>query len=179
MEHERVIYLITGPMAAGKSTVARLLAVRFERGVYLEGDAFRRSIVSGREEMTPDPSPEALEQLRLRYKLAAAAADGYFEAGFSVALEDVVAGPILTEYHRMIRSRPCHIVVLLPSLEAVAAREELREEKGYSEWTVEQLYDEFVSGTPRLGLWLDTTNLTPEETVEQILAHATSAQSHP
>jgi hypothetical protein len=79
----------------------------------------------------------------------------------------------------MIRSRPCHIVVLLPSLEAVAAREELREEKGYSEWTVEQLYDEFVSGTPRLGLWLDTTNLTPEETVEQILAHATSAQSHP
>lgn len=46
-------------MAAGKSTVARLLASRFERGVYLEGDAFRRSILTGREEMTPDPSPEA------------------------------------------------------------------------------------------------------------------------
>jgi len=44
------IYLITGPMAAGKSTVARLLASRFERGVYLEGDLFRRSIVAGRED---------------------------------------------------------------------------------------------------------------------------------
>jgi hypothetical protein len=42
--------------------------------------------------MTPDPSPEALEQLLLRYRLAAAAADAYFEAGFGVALEDVVAG---------------------------------------------------------------------------------------
>jgi cytidylate kinase len=71
------IYLITGPMAAGKSTVARLLAERFERSVYLEGDFFRRSIVSGRVEMTPDASREAVEQLRLRYRLAAAAADAY------------------------------------------------------------------------------------------------------
>jgi hypothetical protein len=69
-------------MAAGKSTVARLLASRFKRGVHLEGDIFRRSIVSGREEMTPTASPEAVEQLRLRYRMAAAAAEGYFEADF-------------------------------------------------------------------------------------------------
>jgi hypothetical protein len=62
-------------MAAGKSMVARLLAERFERGVYLEGDFFRRSVVSGRLEMTPNASPEAVEQLRLRYRLAATAAD--------------------------------------------------------------------------------------------------------
>ena len=92
MARPPAIYLITGPMAAGKTTVARLLASRFEQGVHLEGDVFRRFVVSGRVEMTPNPSPEALEQLRLRYRLAAAAADEYFEAGFSVALEDVVAG---------------------------------------------------------------------------------------
>jgi predicted kinase len=166
---EPAVYLITGPMAAGKSTVARLLAQRFDRGVHLEGDVFRRSVVSGREEMTPDPKPEALEQLRLRYRLAAAAADAYFDSGFSVALEDVVAGPLLDEYRAMIRSDPCHVVVLLPSMEAVAAREAQRELKGYDRWMLEQFYDGFVETTPRVETWLDTTALSPEQTVGEIL----------
>jgi GrpB-like predicted nucleotidyltransferase (UPF0157 family)/chloramphenicol 3-O-phosphotransferase len=165
------IYLITGPMAAGKSTVARLLAERFERGVYLEGDFFRRSIVSGRLEMTPDASREAVEQLRLRYRLAAAAADAYCEAGFTVALEDVVAGDLLGEYRTMIRGRPCHVIVLMPSLEAIAAREAERQKKGYSGWTIEELYEGFAATTPRVGLWLDTSDQTAEETVDEILAN--------
>jgi GrpB-like predicted nucleotidyltransferase (UPF0157 family) len=177
VEQQPVIYLITGPMAAGKSTVARRLASRFARGVHLEGDVFRRSIVSGRAEMTPDPPPQALDQLRLRYRVAAAAADTYFEAGFSVALEDVVAGSLLGDYRTTIRSRPCHLIVLLPSREAVAARAAGRDDAGYGAWTIEQLYDGFVSTTPRLGLWLDTTRLTPEETVEEILAQTTSTRS--
>jgi hypothetical protein len=157
-------------MAAGKSTVARLLASRFERGVHLEGDFFRRSVVSGREDMSPDPSPEALEQLRLRYRLAAAAADAYVEAGFTVALDDVVGGPLLIEYQAMIGSRPCHVVVLLPSAEAISVRENGREDKGYvGGWTVEPHYAGFVETTPRVGLWLDSTDQTPEETVDEIL----------
>lgn len=164
------LYLITGPMAAGKSTVARLLAERFQRGVYLEGDLFRRSIVAGRAEMTPEASAEAIEQLRLRYRLAAAAADSYHEAGFAVALEDVVAGPLLAEYVELIRSRPLHVVVLLPSVEVLAAREAARTQKGYGRWTSEELHSGFAADTPRLGLWLDTSAQTAEQTVTEILA---------
>lgn len=164
-------------MAAGKSTVARMLASRFERGVYLEGDAFRRNIVSGRVEMTPAPTSEAIEQLRLRYQVAAAAADGYFEGGFSVVLEDVVAGPILGDWRMMFRGRPCHVIVLLPSVEAVVAREAERARKGYGAWTAEQLYESFISETPRVGIWLDTTKSTPEETVEEILGQTSSLRT--
>ena len=49
-EDPRVI-LITGIMAAGKSTVAQHLAERLPRSVHLRGDVFRRMIVGGRAEM--------------------------------------------------------------------------------------------------------------------------------
>jgi GrpB-like predicted nucleotidyltransferase (UPF0157 family)/cytidylate kinase len=167
------VYLISGPTAAGKSTVARLLAARFDRGVYLEGDFFRRSIVSGRAEMTPDLSAEALKQLHLRYRLAAVAADTYSQAGFTVVLEDVIAGELLGEYRTLIRSRPCHVVVLMPSPEAIAEREAGRTNKGYTQRTVAELYEGFEA-TPRVGLWLDTSHQTAEETVEEILARTSS-----
>ena len=34
---------------------------------------------------------------------------------------------------------------------------------------LEQLYDAFENETARIGVWLDTTELTPEETVDAIL----------
>ncbi len=62
MPDDTAMFLLTDPSAAGKSTVARLLAGHFPQGVHVEGDAFRRSVVAGREEMTPEPSQEALTQ---------------------------------------------------------------------------------------------------------------------
>lgn len=62
-QEKRGIFLITGVMASGKSTVAQLLAEKFDKGVHLRGDTFRRMIVSGREEMLPDSEGEAVRQL--------------------------------------------------------------------------------------------------------------------
>lgn len=154
--------------------MGRLLAERFPRGVHLEGDVFRRSIVSGRHEMSPDAPAVALRQLRLRYRVAAAAADTYVAAGFTVVLEDVVAGPLLRAVTRLIRSRPLHVVVLLPAPQTLAARATARGESGYTHWTVTQLHGLFERGTPRIGLWLDNSGLTPEQTVDRILASTTA-----
>jgi chloramphenicol 3-O-phosphotransferase len=166
---DRAVFVLTGPSGAGKSTVARLLAERFPRSVHLEGDVFRRSIVSGRREMTPDAPDEAVEQLMLRYRLAANAADAYFEAGFAVVLEDVIAGPMLPECLALIRSQPLHVVVLMPRREIIAARDAARPTDGYEHWSRDALYDLFERDTPRLGLWLDTSDQTPGETVRAIL----------
>ncbi|MHB1505506.1 MAG: zeta toxin family protein [Sulfobacillus sp.] len=50
--------VLTGVMAAGKSTVAALLAERFGRSVHLRGDLFRRMIVNGRAPVRPGFRPE-------------------------------------------------------------------------------------------------------------------------
>ena len=47
------LFVISGVSAAGKSTVARLLAGRFERGVCVPGDAVHAMVVSGRLDMRP------------------------------------------------------------------------------------------------------------------------------
>ena len=122
--------LISGIMAAGKSTVAEGLARRLPRSVHLRGDVFRRVIVNGRADMTAEPSDEALRQLRLRYDLAASTADRYAAAGFTVVLQDVVLGADLPAMVGRIRHRPLAVVVLAPRAEVVAARERDRPKTG-------------------------------------------------
>jgi chloramphenicol 3-O-phosphotransferase len=164
------IIVVTGIMAAGKSTVSQLLAERFERGVHVRGDVFRRMVVSGRAEMSPDPSAEAMRQLRLRYRLAAETAEAYCEAGFQVVVQDNYIGRALGEFVDMIRHRPLYVVALCPNPETVAGREAGRAKTGYGAFSVEGFYRLFHEETPKIGLWLDNSEQTPEETVSEILA---------
>ena len=83
---DRAIYLVTGVMASGKSTVAQLLASRMEKGVHLRGDVFRRMMLSGCAEMSAHPSDEALRQLHMRYRLTADAPSGHAYPNGSICL---------------------------------------------------------------------------------------------
>ncbi|WP_255306102.1 AAA family ATPase [Streptomyces sp. Wb2n-11] len=165
------VILVTGVMAAGKSTVAQALAERLPRAAHVRGDVFRRMIVSGREEMLPGAGEEALAQLRLRHRLSASVADEYARSGWTAVVQDVVVGEELAVYVRLVRTRPLYVVVLAPGREAVAAREAGRAKTGYGAgWTVEELDRVLREETERTGLWLDTARQTPEETVGEILA---------
>ena len=165
----RAVFFLTGVPGAGKSTVADLLARRFDRGVHVNGDVFRRMVVSGAVPMSPEAAEEAWDQLRLRYRLAAAVADGYFDAGFTVVVQDVVAGPVLSEYVSFIRSRPLFVIVLAPRPEVVAAREVARTKTGYDNgWDIEEFDAGFRATTPPLGAWIDSSEQT-QETVDEIL----------
>ena len=167
------VVLVTGISAAGKSTVADLLARRFERGVHVKGDVFRRMVVAGRQEMTADPSDEARRQLRLRYRLGAATADAYHQAGFSVVVQDIVIGPALSDYVASIASRPLVVVVLVPRTDVVAQRERQRPKTAYRDGfdSIEALNAGLRQDTPRLGWWIDTSDQQPEQTVDLIVEH--------
>jgi chloramphenicol 3-O-phosphotransferase len=164
------IILITGIMASGKSTVAQLLSEQFEKSVHLRGDIFRRMIVNNRKEVHPDSGSDELDQLRLRYRLAAQSAEEYHQAGFTVVVQDVVVGPLLTDFISYISNRPFYVVVLCPNSAVVTTRESARTKKGYGVWSVEELDRVLRNETPCIGLWLDSSELSPEETVNEIIA---------
>ncbi len=170
--HRQAVLLITGVQAAGKSTVAAGVAERLPRSVHVRGDAFRRMVVNGAEEMSASPSSNAVEQLRLRHQLTAHTADAYCRAGFTAVAQDVILGPHLLDTVQAVRSRPLLVVVLAPSPEAIASREAQRDKKAYGPWEIDQLNKVLHAQTPRLGLWLDTSEQSPEETVEEILRRA-------
>jgi cytidylate kinase len=173
------VILITGVMAAGKSTVAELLARRLPRAAHVRGDLFRRMLVSGREDQSPEESAEAKAQLQLRYRLSALVADEYAQHGWTSLVQDIILGPDLTAYVARVRMRPLYVVVLAPSPAAVRIRESGRPKTGYGAWTVEALDRALRQETPRIGLWLDTSKQTPEETVAGILRRLSDARVHP
>lgn len=71
------------------------------------------------------------------------------------------------------------MVVLAPRFAAVAAREAGRGKVAYGAFTVEDLDTVLRDETPRIGLWLDTSDLTVDQTVAEILARAESALTTP
>lgn len=170
------VVLITGVMASGKSTVASMLATQFSRGVHVRGDVFRRMIVSGREEQLPDATAEATAQLRLRYRLSALVADEYARHGWTAVVQDIVLGADLSTYVTTVSTRPLYVVVLAPSREVVEARENRRAKTGYGPWTVAALDHLLREETPGIGLWLDTSAQTPEQTVTAILDNLSAAR---
>ena len=112
-----------------------------------------------------------MEQLGLRYRLAAQAARGYWEAGFSVVLQDNYYGPDLANMVALLEDIPVRVVVLCPDAETVKAREAARGKTGYVGFEPASLLETFRRETPRLGFWLDNSRLTVEESVEKILEH--------
>ncbi|CAL9329833.1 hypothetical protein SUDANB145_00043 [Streptomyces sp. enrichment culture] len=165
------VIVISGISASGKSTVAQALAERLPRSAHVRGDTFRRMIVNGQAPMTADAPPEAVAQVRLRYRLAATAADAYVEAGFTAVVQDLFLGEYLADMPRLIRSRPLAVVVLAPDPEVVARREAQRAKTGYGpDWQPAVMDKVLRDSTPRIGLWLDTSGQTVEETVDEIFA---------
>jgi predicted kinase len=167
-------------MAAGKSTVAQRLAERLPTSVHLRGDLFRRMIVNGRAEMGLELSAEAYAQLRLRYQLAVSVAKQYAAAGFTVVYQDIVIGRELAEVVAAFAGESLYVIVLCPTAEAIAAREQGRSKIGYSSTFTPANFDrQFRTETPRVGYWLDSSSLSPDETVDAILANLDQARIDP
>ena len=174
------VWLITGAQASGKSTIAELLASRFARGVHVRGGQFYRWAVRGWVHVGDPDEAEARRLLDLRYRLSSTVADEYSAAGFTCVVQDNIYGEAVARWLDRITARPRHLVVLRPAIAVVEARDAERQRAigkvaYWPGYTPAQNDADVATISDELGLWLDTSTQTPDETVEEVIARAGEA----
>ena len=167
------IIVITGVMAAGKSTVAHLLAERFTHGVHIEADALHRMIVSGGVWVRAPGTPhgEAARQLRLRLRQLCWLGRSFLEAGFTVVLDDLILGDRWAQLRDELGDLPVALVVLAPRVDVVVGRDARRAKPTQGEAWARYLDDTLRTTLAGTGLWIDNSEQSPAETVADILRH--------
>jgi len=151
--------------------VARLLAEQWTHGVHIEADVLHSMIVSGGVwvQEPGEIAGEAAEQLRLRLKHMCLLGKSFYDAGFSVVLDDIIVGERWEHVEHDLAGVPLSLVVLAPSRLVVQERDMSRAKRTLGrEWAV-YLDDALRSTMNGIGLWIDNSYQTPEQTVEEIV----------
>jgi chloramphenicol 3-O-phosphotransferase len=168
------ILLLNGMPGSGKTTVARLIAEQCLKGVHINGDEIHNMVLGGRIHPPgkPEDEEEIKRQLELRERNIALLADSFFKAGFFPVIDNFMSNKERLNHLLMhLKTRPIAMVVLHPRLEVSLERDRVRLEKTVAH-LFQDLYGELQKEIAGIGLWLDSSDLTPEQTAQQIQLRA-------
>ena len=180
MENPQPVFLIVGPPAVGKSTTSAALASRFARSVHIPVDDLRMMVVSGLELPGAEWSDALTQQISLARSNATYMTQTYTNAGFVVALDDFLDFNFPRDYEALLKRPGVHPILLYPPQSTAHQRNLKRTGDGpgriYIDQGIQLVYEgikEFVPIMEQNG-WqvLDTTEMSIEETVDEILRRA-------
>jgi predicted kinase len=169
-------FLITGMPGAGKSTAARLLALRFDQSAHIDIDmVFHHFTVAGCA-APEDTGPDQARQAELAVVNAAAMARNYVAAGYVCVLEGAVATRAQVRAgQQALAPHPLHLVVLAPPPEVSEQRDTQRSGKHVAPY-FRHLHPMLAGELSGLGLWLDNSDQSLPETAEAIWARRAEAR---
>ncbi len=154
-----MILLLTGPPAAGKSTLGALIAKRLQRCAVIDVDWLR--VMVAQPHIAPWLGEEGMVQLRLGAKNACMLAHNFVAEGYDVVILDVLTDETATLYQTHLAPLPHQIVLLLPSLEESLQRNQRR-----GQWLTDDEVRLLYAWEQELRVYdrkIDNSNLSADE----------------
>lgn len=169
------IYIITGTPGAGKTTVATALMQRFPFGLHIPCDDLRGWVVAGNAPPVPTWTAETERQFRLSRRTAVEMATRYADAGFAVAIDDVLFEPAYSEqFAPWLAGYTVCKVLLAPNREVALQRNLTRTNKDFDTAllndTTLQLHGELLAANRPQDGWrvIDSSRQSVAETVDSL-----------
>jgi chloramphenicol 3-O-phosphotransferase len=169
------IVVVSGQLAAGKSTIARAVLDRFPLGVHIDVDALREMVTSGLASPL-DWSSETTRQFEVALEAAAVLAAVYHRAGFAVGIEGAFDPIVLDRRLAEAGLRDVVVgVILHPPLAVALARNRGRTNKPFDPGILEEAIrgiDADLTAQPVPEGWTihDNGDETVAATTEWVLA---------
>ena len=163
--HSGLLVLFGGPAGGGKSTLAEAWCAARERAVHLQLDQVRDLIVAGRADPRRPGSLQS-EQYELSVAACCALARVFVEAGYDVAVDDVLPPPAFDAHWRPALERmDPRVVIVIPSLDETLRRAGTRE-KRVPEEIIRRQHEASLLWPERNRV--DTTGLSVAESVRLV-----------
>jgi hypothetical protein len=115
--------------------------------------------------------PEAERQLRLRLRNACLLARSFYEAGFSVVIDEIIIGERYDHLKEDLAGLPFELVVLTPRPGVVVKERDASRGKRVvlgEDWAT-YLDRELRATMTGIGIWIDNSDQMPEQTVDEII----------
>ncbi len=165
--NHKLLIIITGPPAAGKTTIAEKLSEKFPKTVHLSKDFIYHLVESGH--FNPwDPSPEAKKQFLLNDRVILYIIKTYLNAGYIVIIEGVFGDKHFNEYKRLFKF--IKAFTLLPSLNIIQARDKKRSPEKRISHRLKPLHEAYSTSASKNFVVIDNSYQSIVQTTDLIFS---------
>lgn len=158
------LYLITGPAGVGKSTISKALALKLPKSVLIEGDDIYH-LVSGGYISPWKPG----NHMDLFWENSISLIENSLKHGYDVVFNYIIKKQEYEKLKEIFKSYEVIFKVLLVDEEELLRRDKLRDEDCRMHERCLILLNKFKEQKFNKSLVIDTTNLTVEETLNEII----------